>query len=54
MNTEQQATPTKKKGGRPKAEKHGTNIWVAAEYVTLVNEYLEFLKGIKTQRQAKQ
>lgn len=65
MNTETQQTeqPIKRgrgrpkdainKGGRPKAEKTGAMIWVAAELLDSVQAYIELLKQQHNQRQAK-
>jgi hypothetical protein len=50
MNTEQQTTPIKNKGGRPRKDKKGAMVWISAEFMDSVNAYLELLKQ---QRQAK-
>ncbi len=38
---------TKNKGGRPKTDKHGKLIWVSADFVELVEEFLNMLKQAK-------
>ena len=44
MNSEQQTTPIKNKGGRPRKDKKGVNLWIPAEYVPAMKAFFEMLK----------
>lgn len=54
MNDKQETPiPAKNKGGRPKAKKTGAMIWVSAELLESVTEFIELMKR-QQDRQAKQ
>jgi hypothetical protein len=50
MNTQQQTTPTKNKGGRPRKDKQGKHLWIPAECLDVVIAILETTR----KQQAKQ
>jgi hypothetical protein len=53
MNDKQEAPIVVKKKGRPKAKKTGAMIWVSAELLESVTEFIELMKR-QQNRQAKQ
>jgi|GEM_PF-1532777 hypothetical protein len=50
--TEQIEVKPKNKGGRPKKDKKGILLWVAADYADAMQAFLETLKQ-QSQKQAK-